>query len=80
MIWRGFLNPYNKQIFQEYEFTIAENVDPGTLVGKVGLSDGDGLDEVDVAIRDIQAAEYFTFNKMGQILTNKKIDFEKTPR
>ena len=48
-------------------------------MGKVGISDGDGLELVDVAIRDIQAAEYFTFNKQGQIVTNKKLDFEKTP-
>ena len=61
---------------QEYVFDLDELVPPGTVVGKVGIVDGDGLESVTISIRDQSAKEFFTIRNNGELVTNKKLDFE----
>ena len=49
---------------------------PGTIVGQVEIVDGDGLESVTVSIRDQSAKEFFSVRNNGELVTNKKLDFE----
>ena len=79
----GTKSPISKKIkilFQSYEFAIKESIPTGSLVGSVAVSDGDGLDTVNLIIRDVTATQYFRIKPNGQIFTNRKIDYEQVQR
>ena len=74
---KELISKNEKLYFQEYEFTVDETVDVGTMIGSIGITDGDGTDSVRISIRDIDIQQYFRITPNGEILTNKKLDFEK---
>merc|ERR1719215_374068 len=65
-----------KFLKKEYVFDLDELVPPGTVVGQVEIVDGDGLESVTVSIRDQSAKEFFSVRNNGELVTNKKLDFE----
>lgn len=73
-------DPSTKYCLQTYEFKISESAAPGTKIGQVVIYDGDGIDQLELSIREQQARKNFRIESSGELYTNRKLDFEAVQR